>query len=136
VAAGRGVLVTKRLLVIDDDEHIRSLILRILARDFPESHIRGVSTFSDFVAALEEPAWAAIVADDDLRWYSALEVLRLVRAKCPGTPVIVVSASLTDQREAVLTAAGAARCLTKQAVINGGMTAAIQRCTEDRRDPA
>lgn len=79
----------KRLLVIDDDVPLCTLIAEYLERDSFD-----VSLAHDGIAGLEravEPGWQAIILDVMLPGISGFEVLRRLRERC-RTPVLMLTA--------------------------------------------
>ena len=81
---------SKRILVVDDDEHIRLLYQKELADEFFD--VMAVSNAAEAFAALEEGPFQAIILDIELDGLSGLEALRELRKIAPEIPVIINTA--------------------------------------------
>lgn len=81
---------SKRILVVDDDEYIRLLYQKELADEFFD--VMAVSDALEAFAALEEGPFQAIILDIELDGMSGLEALRELRKIAPETPVIINTA--------------------------------------------
>ena len=101
-----------RVLVVDDTEHVRSMLADMLTLD----GFDVIGQASD-AAGAEEIALRARpdVAIMDLRLpgVDGIEATRRLRAASPTTSVILYTAYLTDEIVAAAAAAGAAHCLRK-----------------------
>jgi len=100
-----------RVLVIDDEPAVRSLIVEILAR-------AGYETIDADSAAralelLDDPALALVVSDIVMPGLSGFELLDEVRARRPSLPVLFATGSGTQDNLAEALAHGAAGLITK-----------------------
>ena len=101
-----------RVLVVDDTEHVRTMLADMLTLDGFD--VIGQAANAD--AAVEVAiATRPDIAIMDLRLpgIDGIEATRRLRAACPGTSVIVYTAYLTDEIRAEAAEAGAAHCLRK-----------------------
>ena len=82
---------TKRILVIDDEEHIRQLIRLTLETagyevGEAEDGYRGLEAFGD------GRAWDVVLLDQRMPGLDGLETLRRMRERSPGARVVMVTA--------------------------------------------
>ncbi|MCU1676738.1 MAG: putative two-component system response regulator [Frankiales bacterium] len=101
-----------RVLVVDDTEHVRSMLADMLTLDGFD--VVGQASDADSAVDVAQ-ATRPDVAIMDLRLpgVDGIEATRRVRAACPGTSVILYTAYLTDEIRAEAAEAGAAHCLRK-----------------------
>jgi len=80
-----------RLLIVEDSVDDAILLLAELERKgcAPE-HLR-VETKGEFLAALRDHPWDAVIADYSLPQFSGAEALKLLRQQQPEIPFIMVS---------------------------------------------
>ena len=101
-----------RVLVVDDTEHVRTMLADMLTLDGFDvvGQAANAETAVD-VAVATHPDIA--IMDLRLPGTDGIEATRRLRAACPGTSVILYTAYLTDEIRAEAAAAGAAHCLRK-----------------------
>ena len=80
----------KPIWIVDDDESIRWVLEKALARE--NLATRSFSNVRDALAALESGTPQVLVSDIRMPGQSGLELLQIVRARYPGLPVIVMTA--------------------------------------------
>ena len=98
------------ILLVEDDERLRSLASKVLGRDHVLSH---AGTGPDAVRLALEDAPDLVLMDLTLPEFDGLEATRRIKAAAPGLPVVMVTAhamSLDRERAA---AAGCDAFLTK-----------------------
>ena len=88
--AGREPTHMKPIWIVDDDESIRWVLEKALARE--NLATRSFSNVRDAVAALESGMPQVLVSDIRMPGESGLELLQIVKARYPGLPVIVMTA--------------------------------------------
>lgn len=86
-----------RVLLLDDNPDDRVLALRELEREFPGLRARQVADRPGFEAALEEAGFDIVITDFQMRWSTGLEVLERVKTRWPGLPVIMFTATGTQE---------------------------------------
>ena len=84
-----------RILHLEDSELDHELAMAHLRRGGLAVQVQRVETRADFEAALGR-RWDAIVSDFNLPGFSGLEALRLVRARDPIVPFILVSGEIGE----------------------------------------
>ena len=80
----------KPIWIVDDDESIRWVLEKALARESLVS--RSFSNARDAIAALAEDTPQVLVSDIRMPGASGLDLLQLVKEKHPGLPVIIMTA--------------------------------------------
>jgi PAS domain S-box-containing protein len=86
-----------RLLLIDDNRHDRELLERELRQRFEALEIGPIRDAADFERALSEYAFDAVVVDYQIHWSTGLEVLRAVKQARPECPVLMFTASGSEE---------------------------------------
>jgi DNA-binding NarL/FixJ family response regulator len=103
---------TVRLLVVDDTDHVRRMLVEIL-------NLHGfevAAQAADGTAAVEEARRAdpdIVVMDYKMPGTNGLEATRLIRAERPDQTVILYSAYLDEQLRARAREAGVSACIAK-----------------------
>ncbi|MGZ8294936.1 MAG: sigma 54-interacting transcriptional regulator, partial [Telluria sp.] len=80
----------KPIWIVDDDASIRWVLEKALARE--NLATRSFSNAPDALAALELETPQVLVSDIRMPGESGLELLQAVKEKCPGLPVIIITA--------------------------------------------
>jgi len=101
-----------RLLHLEDSDLDHELALVQLQRSGLRVRARRVETRAEFEAALAE-RWDAIVSDYNLPGFSGLQALRLVRARDPIVPFILVSGEIGEDLAVAAMRDGASDYLLK-----------------------
>ena len=101
-----------RVLVVDDTEHVRSMLADMLTLDGFDVVGQAANAEAAVDVAIATHPDIAIM-DLRLPGTDGIEATRRLRAACPGTSVILYTAYLTDEIRAEAAAAGAAHCLRK-----------------------
>ena len=117
----------KKILVVDDNE----LLCRV-ARDILQAEGYRVVAARDAIRALEafeRETFDAVVTDLRMPGMSGLELARLIRAKSPGFPVIMMTAYGQVQAEEITT------CLAKDNLFPE-LLEAIRLCVSEMGDEA
>lgn len=87
-----------RMLVLDDNPDDRRLALRELERAFPGVQVDQVGRPEDY-AEVEDGfgRFDLVITDYQMRWTTGLDVLRDIKAKAPEVPVIMFTATGTQE---------------------------------------
>ena len=80
-----------RVVLVDDNPDDRSLVGRELQREFPGVHISEVTDATGLAAIVQTGLFDLVITDYALRWSDGLQVLRMVQARWPGRPVIMLT---------------------------------------------
>src|SRR5918998_3823234 len=88
------------LLLIDDNEDDRVLIIYELRREFPELQVESIIDTESLHQALTTGNFNLVITDYQLRWNDGLTVLREIKTRYPTYPVIMFTDS-GDQEIAV-----------------------------------
>jgi PAS domain S-box-containing protein len=86
-----------RLLLIDDNPHDRELLGRELGQRFEALVIEPIRDATEFQRALREGAFDAVVVDYQIHWSTGLEALRAVKQARPECPVLMFTASGSEE---------------------------------------
>jgi DNA-binding NtrC family response regulator len=102
-----------RILIIDDDRHMRSVCSRALSREgwivlCAESGDEGI----DKIKNGEEPI-DVVLLDQLMPGMSGMDVLAQIRSINPDMPVIIITGSATEESAAEIIRKGASDCLPK-----------------------
>ena len=103
-----------RFLLLEDNSADVLLVRDLLAHENIVAEIHHVENRADFVKALEAGNWSLIVADYHLPDFNGMEALKLVRAKHPLLPFILMSGTIGEQAAIESLKAGATDYVLKQ----------------------
>jgi len=86
-----------RVLVLDDNPHDRQLTLRELHKEFPD--VEAVEPLDDgeFREALANATFDIVVTDFNLKWSNGVDIVRAVKGARPHCPVIMFTATGTQE---------------------------------------
>src|SRR5580765_2882809 len=84
------------LLIVDDDNNIRSTLHELLAQSH-ECHTADRA--EQALAYLEAQSYDAVLTDISMPGLSGREILKRIQEKHPATPVIVIS-GVSDKKDA------------------------------------
>jgi signal transduction histidine kinase len=85
------------IVLVDDNVDDIDLIRRQLQREFPGVTIEQASAPEEFRRALEDGRFNLVITDFQLQWSDGLAVLRAVKARFPYRPVIMFTATGTEE---------------------------------------
>src|SRR5438093_8355365 len=86
-----------RVLLVDDNPEDRALAIRELRRDFPDAQIIEITDAKHLELALDSGRPDLVITDYQLRWTDGLAVLRAVKARWPGCPVIMFTGTGSEE---------------------------------------
>ncbi len=86
-----------RVLIVDDNPHDRGLVLRELKRAFAEVEAHQVLDRTQLDEALSMPPFDIVVTDYKLQWTNGIRVLQEVKQCWPECPVIMFTASGSEE---------------------------------------
>ena len=86
-----------RVLLVDDNPEDRALAIRELRRDFPDAQIIEVTDAKHLALTLDSGRRDLVITDYQLRWTDGLAVLRAVKARWPGCPVIMFTGTGSEE---------------------------------------
>ncbi len=98
IVGGRGLMAGGRILVVDDEEHIREIFAQLLAAEGYE--VTSCGTIGEVADTLATGEFDLAFVDIRLGAQSGLDVLRLVRERLPLCPVVMVTGSPTIETAA------------------------------------
>jgi DNA-binding NtrC family response regulator len=102
-----------RILVIDDDLHMRTACARVLAKaghtvTCAETGNEGLMMLGSSAAGFE-----VVLLDQLMPGMSGMETLAAINAMAPDLPVIIITGSASDETSAEIIGRGACDCLPK-----------------------
>ena len=86
-----------RVMVVDDNPDDRALVRRALRREYPGLVVLEPTQADAFIRLLEAGDFDLVVTDYQLRWSDGLAVLRAVKARWPGCPVVMYTATGNEE---------------------------------------
>ena len=125
-----------QFLLIDDDPADREGTMRMLEVEFPGCKVKQVTGRSEFEAALAQSGYDLVITDDRLRWSRGLDVLRAVRARSPGCPVLVLAGERDPDVAVEALRAGASDCIVKGQDYTSLLRASAWRALEQAHQAA
>lgn len=97
-----------RILLVDDDESIRTVMMEILRLFGLEAE--AVTSGEEALAAFDEARYALLITDHDMPGMLGAELIQILRRRYPSLPIIALTGA--DAEEELL-AAGAIEILKK-----------------------
>ncbi|HEX4268239.1 MAG TPA: ATP-binding protein [Steroidobacteraceae bacterium] len=88
---------TLRALVLDDNPHDRQLTLRELHKEFPDVEAIEPLDDAEFREALANATFDIVVTDFNLKWANGVDIVRAVKEARPHCPVIMFTATGTQE---------------------------------------
>lgn len=85
------------MLLVDDDPYDRGLAELALVREFTDTRVKHISDADGLASALEEGCFDLVVTDYCLRWTDGLAVLRAVRDRYVDCPVVMLTATGSEE---------------------------------------
>lgn len=82
-----------RILLIDDSADDRDLAIRELEQAFPNLQIEPITNAEEFAQALDANRFDLAITDYQLRWSNGQRILRTLKARYPERPVIMFTAT-------------------------------------------
>ncbi len=102
-----------RILVIDDDQYMRSGCARILAKEGWTAVCASDGDQGLAEIRSNPDNWDLVLLDQLMPGMSGLEVLDQIRALNPGLPVIIMTGSVTADSAVEIVQKGACDCIPK-----------------------
>jgi signal transduction histidine kinase len=102
-----------RILHLEDNADDRKLVERALARDGLHCNFLAAANRSEFESALNHDEFDLIISDFTVPAYDGEAALAASRERRPGTPFILVSGTIGEERAIEFLKAGVADCVLK-----------------------
>ncbi|HYF57592.1 MAG TPA: ATP-binding protein, partial [Burkholderiaceae bacterium] len=122
-----------RILLIDDSPDDRALVGREIRKVVPGARISGTGTPEGLEEAIADGGWDVAVTDYQLMWSDGIEVFRRIRAALPALPVIMFTASGSEEIAVAALKEGLDDYITKTAKHYGRIPYAVLACAERAR---
>jgi DNA-binding NtrC family response regulator len=101
----------RRILLVDDDEDMRSLLSDVLSDEGYE--VVQANNGAEALLFVHREVFAAILLDKNMPGLSGMDLLPGLRMVCPHTPVIIITAFGDSHTAGEGTEKGASGCLFK-----------------------
>jgi PAS domain S-box-containing protein len=125
-----------RVLVADDNENDRLLAIREIRKGYPSAEFIQVDSAAAFEAALEQDGFDVVITDYKMGWLDGLELLRRMKARYPGLPVLMVTGTGGEEIAVEALQEGADDYLVKNQLrfdrLPRAVTAALERAHQRR----
>ena len=92
-----GAVDELRVLLVDDNPDDRALIVRELRREFPQLIVDQVSREEELAGRIQAGNYDVTITDYHLNWSDGVAVLNAIKAHHPGCPVIMFTATGTEE---------------------------------------
>lgn len=87
-----------KILHLEDNTDDAELIRRMVAKEWPDSHIACVTTRGAFLDELAHDRFDLILSDCSLPGFDGFDALKLAKQCTPDTPFIFVSGTIAEER--------------------------------------
>lgn len=121
------------LLLIDDNPDDRTLVVRELRRTFSDLQIDQVADAEGLTQALQTSGFDLVITDYQLRWTDGLTVLRAIKARWPDCPVVMFTATGSEEVAVEAMKAGLNDYVLKSPKHFTRLTAAVRLALEQTR---
>lgn len=85
------------ILLVDDDPDMRALLARFLGGEFAEPHVFQVGHPQELQNAFATGGFDLVITDYQIQWTTGLAVLREVKSRWPDCPVIMFTATGSEE---------------------------------------
>lgn len=85
------------ILLVDDDPDMRTLLAHFLGREFPDFHVSQIGYPQELQDAFAVGGFDLVVTDYQIHWTTGLEILREVKTRWPDCPVIMFTATGSEE---------------------------------------
>lgn len=118
------------ILLVDDKPDDRALAMRVIDREFPNSHYRAVANHRDFSQEMETGGWDLVLTDYQLGWTDGISVVNSAKSRRPDCPVIMLTGSGSEDIAVRAMKAGADDYVLKSMTRNSRLPSAIHLALE------
>ncbi|HFE65210.1 MAG TPA: response regulator [Caldithrix sp.] len=89
----------KRLLIVDDEETLTFSLYQTFINSPIECEVITASDGNEALTRVEEAPFDVVITDIAMPGINGLDLLSMIKAKNPGTEVIVITAYGSDERK-------------------------------------
>ncbi len=122
-----------KIILVDDNPNDRALVRRQLNRSFPAVHIQDIINADQLESALKKGDFDVAITDFILGWTNGLEILKLLKAHCPGCPVLMFTATAKQEDAIAAMKAGLDDYVVKSPQHLARLPVALQAVLEQKR---
>ena len=119
-----------RVLLLDDNPHDRSLTLRELRKEFSDVQANEPLDDKQFRQALNDAAFEIVITDFNLKWSNGVDIVRAVKGARPHCPVIMFTATGTQEVAVEAMKAGLDDYVIKSAKHYIRLVVAVRSCLD------
>lgn len=123
-----------RVLLLDDESDDRKLAIRELEKAFPGVEVTTATEETALQRVLQQGDFDVVITDYELRWTDGLAILRRVKEHFPETPVIMFTATGTQEIAVEAMKAGLDDYVIKSPAHYIRLPIAVQSSLEKRRE--
>ncbi|TAJ31533.1 MAG: PAS domain S-box protein, partial [Nitrospirae bacterium] len=120
-----GKMIVQRILLIDDDHLVRDIAVSLLRQEFSDSHIVPIADAAGLDQALDAGGFDLVITDYQLGWTNGLAVLRAFKSRSPDCPVVMFTATGSEEIAVEAMKAGLDDYVLKSPQHIGRLTAAV-----------
>jgi signal transduction histidine kinase len=121
---------TLRILLLDDNPHDRELTRRELDKEFSDVHTHEPLDDAQFRHALQTEEFELVITDYNLKWSNGVDVARAVKLARPQCPVIMFTATGTQEIAVNAMKAGLDDYVIKSAKHYVRLAVAVRSCLD------
>ncbi len=119
-----------RILLIDDNPDDRLLVIRELNKKFSDIEVEQIIDMDEFNQALKAGNFDLAITDYQLHWSTGLVILRSIKTRYPDKPVIMFTATGSEEIAVAAMKAGLDDYVLKTPKHFGRLPASIEQCFE------
>lgn len=119
-----------RVLLLDDNPHDRDLTRRELCKEFSDVHAIQPLDDAEFRRALETEDFELVITDYNLKWSNGTNIVRAVKSGRPQCPVIMFTATGTQEVAVEAMKAGLDDYVIKSAKHYVRLAVAVRSCLD------
>lgn len=86
-----------KFLIVDDSPADRTLVMRRLKEEFPNSEFIEVGRAVDLAKLTEEKAFDVVLTDYQLNWTDGLQIFKRIKQLYPEVPVIMFTGTGSEE---------------------------------------
>ncbi|WOQ18672.1 response regulator transcription factor [Raineyella sp. W15-4] len=118
-----------KILVVEDEDDLRALMVDLVHREVPVADVRGAASGEEAIAACDKEAWDLVLMDIRMPGIGGIEATKRIVARHPDARVVMMT-SVEDSRTVRLSVAAGARGYVVKG-LSGRLEAVVHRALGD-----